>query len=62
MMRYTIRYVSLLAGMLTVFSSCEHKDLCFDHEAHAPKSDVHVKAVYETVSYTHLTLPTTSRV
>ena len=47
MMRYTIRYVSLLAGMLTVFSSCEHKDLCFDHEAHAPKSDVHVKAVYE---------------
>mgnify|MGYP000214118617 CR=1 FL=1 len=47
MMRYTIRYVSLLAGMLTAFSSCEHKDLCFDHEAHAPKSDVHVKAVYE---------------
>lgn len=47
MMRYTIRYVSLLAGMLTVFSSCEHKDLCFDHDAHAPKSDVHIKAVYE---------------
>ena len=39
MMKYTIRYVSLLAGMLTVFSSCEHKDLCFDHDAHAPKSD-----------------------
>ena len=33
--------------MLTVFSSCEHKDLCFDHDAHAPKSDVHIKAVYE---------------
>ena len=47
MMKYTIRYVSLLAGMLTVFSSCEHKDLCFDHDAHAPKSDVHIKAVYE---------------
>ena len=42
MMKYTIRYVSLLAGMLTVFSSCEHKDLCFDHDAHAPKSDVHI--------------------
>ncbi|WP_372585379.1 DUF5119 domain-containing protein [Phocaeicola vulgatus] len=46
-MRYTIRYVSLLAGMMTVFSSCEHKDLCFDHDAHAPKSAVHIDAEYE---------------
>lgn len=29
MMRYTIRYVSLLAGMLTVFSSCVDMDCRF---------------------------------
>ena len=47
MKRYTMKYVPLLAGMLTVFSSCEHKDLCFDHEEHAPKSEIRVKAEYE---------------
>lgn len=47
MKRYTMKYVPLLAGMLAVFSSCEHKDLCFDHGEHAPKSEVHVKAGYE---------------
>ena len=42
MKRYTMKYVPLLAGILTVFSSCEHKDLCFDHEEHAPKSEIRV--------------------
>lgn len=42
-----VGYVPLFAGMLMMFSSCEHKDLCFDHDAHAPKSDVRIEAVYE---------------
>lgn len=44
-----IMYIPLLAavGMLTTFSSCEHKDLCYDHDAHAPKSQVMIKADYE---------------
>lgn len=36
-----------MAGMLFTFSSCEHKDLCFDHDSHAPKSDVRIEAAYE---------------
>lgn len=42
-----IRYIPLLAGMLFTFSSCEHKDLCFDHDSHAPKSDMRIEAAYE---------------
>lgn len=44
-----IMYIPLLAavGMLTTFSSCEHKNLCYDHDAHAPKSQVMIKADYE---------------
>ncbi len=42
-----IKYVSLFAGVLTVFSSCEHKGLCFDHDEHAPKSEVRIEAVYD---------------
>lgn len=47
MMRHTLKYALLSASILTLCPSCEHKDLCFDHDAHAPKSDVHLKAVYE---------------
>ncbi len=46
-MKYTVRYISLLAGVLAVTTACEHKELCFDHDAHAPKSAVHIKAEYE---------------
>lgn len=45
---YTVmEYVPLLAGMLMLLSSCEHKDLCFDHDPHAPKSEVRIEAEYE---------------
>lgn len=45
---YTVmEYVPLLAGMLMLLSSCEHKDLCFDHDVHAPKSEVRIEAEYE---------------
>ncbi len=37
----------LFAGILMLFSSCEHKDLCFDHDVHAPKSEVRIEAQYE---------------
>ena len=37
-------YVPLFAGMLMLLSSCEHKDLCFDHDPHAPKSGVRLEA------------------
>ena len=47
MMKGTVIYISLSIGMLAAFSSCEHKDLCFDHDAHAPKSVVHIDAEYE---------------
>lgn len=40
-------YVPLFAGMLMLLSSCEHKDLCFDHDPHAPKSEVRIEAEYE---------------
>ena len=42
-----MEYVPLLAGMLMLLSSCEHKDLCFDHDPHAPKSEVRIEAEYE---------------
>lgn len=46
--RYTaIRYVPLLVGTLMLLASCEHKDLCFDHDPHAPTSDVRIEARYE---------------
>lgn len=45
---YTVmEYVPLLALMLMLLSSCEHKELCFDHDLHAPKSEVRVEAEYE---------------
>lgn len=47
-MRYIIiRYIPLLAGMMTALSSCEQKELCFNHPEHAPKSQVLVEAEYE---------------
>lgn len=47
MKRFSLKYIPLLAGALTVLASCEHKELCFDHELHAPKSAVHIQAEYE---------------
>lgn len=35
----------LLAGMLML--SCEHKELCFDHDVHAPRTVVCIEAQYE---------------
>lgn len=37
----------LCGGMLMLFSSCEHKDLCFDHDAHALKSEVRIETQYK---------------
>ena len=45
---YTVmEYVPLLAVMLMLLLSCEHKELCFDHDMHAPKSYVRVETEYE---------------
>lgn len=42
----------LLAAFL--LSACEHKELCFDHDSHALKSEVRIEAQYETEwQYTH---------
>lgn len=30
---------------MTALSSCEHKDLCFDHDSHSPKYKFRVIAV-----------------
>lgn len=40
------RLMTLLATV-AVMASCEHKDLCFDHDPHAPKSEVDIRAAYE---------------
>lgn len=36
-------------GAMGIASSCQNKELCFDHDEHAPKSDVRVVAEYEKV-------------
>ena len=36
-----------MALAIPTLSSCEHKDLCFDHDVHAPKYDFRVVATYE---------------
>lgn len=33
--------------VLALLSSCDHKELCFDHEEHAPKYQLHVDATYQ---------------
>ena len=33
-----------MALAIPTLSSCEHKDLCFDHDVHAPKFDFRVTA------------------
>lgn len=38
---------TLMATLLTGFSACQHKELCFDHDPHAPKSLVRIEATYE---------------
>lgn len=45
--RCMIRHIPLLAGILALFPSCEHKDLCFDHLEHAMKTQVLVETEYE---------------
>ena len=47
MKRSAAEYISLIVASLMVLVSCEHKELCFDHELHAPKSAVHIQAEYE---------------
>ncbi len=49
-----LKQLPLFAGVAALLSSCEHKDLCFDHEAHATKSEVRIEATYEQEwQYTH---------
>ena len=38
---------SLVVATMTSLSSCDHKELCFDHNAHAPRFQVHVSANYQ---------------
>ena len=38
---------AIVAAALAAVASCEHKDLCFDHDPHAPKSEASVEAAYE---------------
>ena len=35
---------------MTALSSCEHKDLCFDHDSHSPKYKFRVEATYHLTS------------
>lgn len=44
---YILFYTPLLAGLMLPLASCEHKELCFDHDPHAPKSQVRIEAAYE---------------
>lgn len=39
--------ICIVLFMLATFTSCEHKDLCFDHDLHAPKWDIRIEAEYE---------------
>lgn len=47
MKRYKTIYTFLLTGILTMSVSCQHKELCFDHDIHAPKTDVRIITDYE---------------
>ena len=40
-------YLLLITALVMLFSSCEQKELCFNHDEHAPKSDVMVQVQYE---------------
>lgn len=42
-----LKYVPLCLGLHFALSSCQHKELCFDHYVHAPKSDIRISAEYE---------------
>lgn len=46
MKRNAMKYI-LLPAMLLAAYSCEHKELCFDHDEHAPKTEILVKATYQ---------------
>lgn len=36
-----------LSLVLATMASCEHKDLCYNHEEHAPEAKLNIAAVYE---------------
>ena len=38
---------ALAVAAMTSLSSCDHKELCFDHNAHAPRFQLHVSAKYQ---------------
>lgn len=38
---------SLVVATMTSLSSCDHKELCFDHNAHASRFQLHVSANYQ---------------
>ncbi len=40
-------YLPLFGAVLMLFASCTHKELCFDHDAHAPKTGISIEAEYE---------------
>ena len=42
-----IRLIPSLVGAFVLLTACEHKDLCFDHEDHAPRTAVQIDATYE---------------
>lgn len=42
-----LRKIALDISLMLLLCSCEHKDLCFDHESHAWQSAVEVSAQYE---------------
>ncbi len=44
---YTIMCRLLPVALAILAASCEHKELCFDHNPHAPKSDIRIVATYE---------------
>lgn len=48
-MRLSFRFLRVVraAGVLAVLTACEHKELCFNHAEHAPRSNVRVVATYE---------------
>lgn len=45
--RLMIGTLCAMALAMPTLTSCEHKDLCFDHDVHSPKYDFRVMATYQ---------------
>lgn len=45
--RLMIGTLCAMALAMPTLTSCEHKDLCFDHDVHSPKYDFRVVATYQ---------------